>query len=93
MVRADSGVLEENKGWRILVGVFTIDGEFENAAFALNSNLEGANVWYLIEEDIDSQEALTTLRKLIHGFDLITKALWLQGPFHLNDVDPLSKTC
>jgi len=72
MVRASPAALEENKGWRILVGAFTIDGEFENAAIALNSNLEVANVWHLTEQNIVSQEARLAHRKFIHGLDLMS---------------------
>lgn len=69
--RASSNYLEMASHWRILVGVFAIDGEIKNAAIVLDPNMHVVMTWLLHEEDLTGVEVRAPHRKIVHGFDLL----------------------
>lgn len=71
-VRANEAALTRESGWRILVGIFVIDGELNHAALVLSPEFEIVKVWVLREEDIQNQEPRSKYLKYIHGFALLT---------------------
>lgn len=70
-VRANEAALAREPGWRILVGIFAIDGELNHAALALSPELEIVKVWVLREEDIEGQKPNSKYLKYIHGFAIL----------------------
>jgi hypothetical protein len=79
LLRADPADLARASGWRILVGGFTLDGEFENAALALSPQLEVVKVWRLDEHDIPGTEPRPADRKFVHGFAILQDASMVFG--------------
>jgi hypothetical protein len=71
MVRADTAALARARGWRVLFGGFTLDGEFENAALLLSPELEVVRVRKLDEQDIPGTKPLSSSDKFIHGVALL----------------------
>ncbi len=71
MLRADTAATQQAAGWRILVGIFMVDGEPRNAAIALSPELEIANVWVLTEEGISGVRPLGMGQTFAHGFDIL----------------------
>lgn len=71
MMHANMDVLSHASGWRILIGVFTIDNEMKNAAIALSPELQIVKVWLLEEEASENYEVRAPHRKFIHGFDIL----------------------
>jgi hypothetical protein len=71
VMHADMAALSSAPGWRILVGVFTIDGEVKNAALALSPDLEITRIWHLTESAIGDKQPRQPHRKFIHGFDIM----------------------
>ena len=71
-VRANPDYLKTSQYWRILVGVFSIDGTIRNAAIALDPKLNVARTWLLNEEDIEGMEPRQPYRKFVHGFDMLS---------------------
>ena len=71
-VRANPDYLKTTQHWRILVGVFSIDGTIRNAAIALDPELNVARTWLLNEEDIEGMEPRQPYRKFVHGFDMLS---------------------
>ena len=71
VMHADPAAILRAPGWRILVGVFTIDGEVKNAALALSPDLEITRIWHLTESAIGDKQPRPPHRKFIHGFDIM----------------------
>jgi len=71
MVRGDPAALARTAGWRILVGGFVINGEFQHAALALSPELEVVKAWILTEKDIPGETPKPTFGKFLHGFALL----------------------
>ncbi len=72
LMRANRAALAQARGWRILIGAFTIDGAVKNAALALSPELEIVKVWLLTEDEIEGEEPRPSNRKFIHGFDILS---------------------
>jgi len=71
LVRADITHNQIIPGWRILVGVFTINDEVKNAALALSPELEVTNIWILTEDATNEMKPAPPHRKVVHGFDIL----------------------
>jgi Arylsulfotransferase (ASST) len=71
LVRTDSAALARASGWRVLVGGFVINGEFQQAALALSPELEIVKTWILTENDIPGQKPQPPFGKFVHGFALL----------------------
>ena len=63
-----------SNGWRLLVGAFSIDDDFENAALLLSPELEIVRVWVLDEKKIGSRNPKPKHRKFIHGVEFLPDA-------------------
>lgn len=74
MVRADAAALARSSGWRILVGGFTVGGEFQHAALVLSPDLEVVKMWRLAEADIPGTEPRPPSSKFVHGFAILKDA-------------------
>jgi hypothetical protein len=72
MVRADREALARAPGWRVLVGVFRIDGELRHAALALSPELIVTKVWLLKQKVVDDVEPRPENRDIVHGFDVMS---------------------
>ncbi|MES9884956.1 MAG: arylsulfotransferase family protein [Sedimenticola sp.] len=71
LMRLDNNELSNALGWRIVVGVFEIDGQLKNAALALSPNFEVSNIWILDEGEISGEEPRDPFKKFIHGFAIL----------------------
>lgn len=72
LMRADPASIAE--GWRLLVGVFTVNGEIEDAALLMSPKLEIVKVWVLGEISVDGMEPRPRHRKFIHGLAFLDDA-------------------
>jgi hypothetical protein len=59
------------KGWRLLAGVFTVDGEIKNSALLLSPELEVVREWSLEEIPVDGLEPRPKFRKFVHGLEVL----------------------
>lgn len=71
MVRADRDGIARAAGWRIIVGVFIIDGKLRNAAIALSPTLEVEKIWVLTENAVSDSSPRAPNRKFLHGFAIL----------------------
>ena len=71
LVRADEGALARARGWRVVVGAFTIDGSLEHAALVISPDLEIVKSWILTEKDIKGKDPQPPTGKFIHGFVIL----------------------
>lgn len=71
LVRKDERALAGARGWRYLVGVFTIDGKVQNAVLLLSPELDIVRVWILNEGDVPGQTIEPENHKFLHGFSVL----------------------
>lgn len=69
MVRADKVALARAAGWRLLIGVFAVEGKLQNAILALSPNLEVVRVWVVSKDK--TQTTTRSLAGVIHGFSIL----------------------
>lgn len=55
------------KGWRLLLGAFTLDGQIENAALLISPQLRVERRWILTESGIKGIKPQSKYRKFVHG--------------------------
>ncbi len=67
-MRADPAGLP--RGWRLLIGVFEIDGQPESAALLVSPDLMIVKKWSLDEVSVGGKEPRPANRKFVHGTDM-----------------------
>lgn len=72
LMRADPARMAD--GWRLLVGVFTINGEIEDAVLLMSPKLEIVKVWVLDEISLNDLEPQPKNRRIIHGLEFLDDA-------------------
>ncbi|AUC56783.1 hypothetical protein CDO87_26280 (plasmid) [Sagittula sp. P11] len=65
------GAAEPQRGWRLLSGVFSLDGGVENAVVLLSPDLEVAQVWTVDDKTADGAELSDRWRRVVHGVDML----------------------
>ncbi len=69
LMRADP--TEIAQGWRVLVGVFQINGDIENAVLLISPDLEIVRTWILDEVPVGGLEPRPKHRKFVHGVEVL----------------------
>ncbi|GAB5469766.1 MAG: hypothetical protein Kilf2KO_27960 [Rhodospirillales bacterium] len=80
LVSADRGSL--TRGWRLLAGVFSLDGKPTNAALLFSPNLDLTGLWILDEVASEETEPTSGYRRFVHGIELLSDGSLIFGFDH-----------
>ncbi|MGC9371510.1 MAG: arylsulfotransferase family protein [Paracoccaceae bacterium] len=58
-------------GWRVIAGLFSINGDYEHAALLLGPDLSIRKIWRLYEPIADGQSERRQDRTIVHGFEIL----------------------
>lgn len=92
LFRANSAAMA--KGWRLLVGVFTVNGEVENAALLMSPDLEIVRTWILHEGPVDGRKPRPKHRKSVDGLEILDDGSLIftfDGSISLQRIDACGK--
>jgi hypothetical protein len=59
------------RGWRFLIGAFSLDGEVENSAVLIDPDLTVVKSWKLDEVPVGDSQPRPKYRKFVHGFEAL----------------------
>lgn len=68
VVKRDASALQRSRGWRFIVGAFSINGDSHNAVLAFSPDLELVRAWPLEEGPVPGQKTQPENHKFLHGF-------------------------